>query len=80
VAKGITVDDARFNSAGRFVEEQISYEVARYVFGRQAEFRRRVGDDKQVAKALELLRQAPTPKGLLELTMSTAARGCGEGC
>jgi carboxyl-terminal processing protease len=80
VAKGIQVDDATFTGAGRFVEEQISYEVARYVFGREAEFRRRVGDDKQVAKAIELLRQAQTPKGLMELTMSTAARRCGEGC
>jgi carboxyl-terminal processing protease len=74
-AKGVKIDDATFNGAGRFVEEQIGYEVARYVFGRQAEFRRRVGDDKQVAKAQELLRQAPTPKGLLEFTMSTARRG-----
>ena len=80
VAKGVTVDEATFGGAGRFVDEQIGYEVARYVFGRAAEFRRRVGDDKQVAKALELLRQAPTPEKLMEVTMSSVAEGCGEGC
>jgi carboxyl-terminal processing protease len=78
-ARGVEMDDATFAKSGRFVDEQIGYEVARYVFGRPAEFRRRVGDDRQVAKALELLRRAPSPKGLLELTMATA-EGCRAGC
>ncbi len=79
-ARGVEVPDSVFAQSGRFVDEQIGYEVARYVFGRPAEFRRRVGDDRQVAKALELLRQSPTPKGLMELTMTTAAEGCRQGC
>jgi carboxyl-terminal processing protease len=78
-ARGVAMDDATFARSGRFVDEQIGYEVARYVFGRPAEFRRRVGDDRQVARALELLRRAPDPKGLMELTMA-AAEGCRSGC
>jgi carboxyl-terminal processing protease len=79
-ARGVKLDAETFAKAGRFVDEQIGYEVARYVFGRPAEFRRRVGDDRQVARALDLLRQAPDPQGLLELTMARAAAGCREGC
>ena len=78
--RGVAMDDSTYARSGRFVTEQIGYEVARYVFGRPAEFRRRVADDRQVARALELLRRAPSPKGLLELTMTTAAEGCGAGC
>jgi carboxyl-terminal processing protease len=67
-AKGVDVTPAIYNGARHLVDEQLSYEIARYVFGRQAEFRRRAADDQQVQSALGLLRKAQTPKELLTLS------------
>jgi len=44
--------------------------VARYVFGRPAEFKRRSQDDRQLQTAIGLLKRAQTPKELLGLAMS----------
>jgi hypothetical protein len=52
------------------INEQLGYEITRYVFGRPAEFRRRVGDDRQVQTALGLLRRAQSPKELLGLAVA----------
>ncbi len=74
-SKGVDVSPATFNGAGQLVDEQLSYEIARYVFGRPVEFRRRSLDDRQLQTALDLLRRAQTPKELMGLAMasSTAA-------
>ncbi len=72
-AKGVSMSDAVFAGGTTLVDQWLGYEIARYVFGRQAEFRRRSQDDLQVQKALALLRQAPTPKELLSLSMAQAA-------
>ena len=66
-ARGIEVTPDVFEGAGQLVNEQIGYEVARYVFGRSAEFRRRARDDRQVQEALSLLNKAQTPRDLLSL-------------
>ncbi len=53
----------------RLVAQQLSYEIERYVFGRQAELGRRDADDPQVKVAVDLLQHATTPKALIgELT------------
>jgi carboxyl-terminal processing protease len=72
-SKGVEVTQADFNSAGQLVDEQLSYEIARYVFGRPAEFRRRSFDDRQLQSALGLLRKAQTPKDLMGIAMSSAS-------
>jgi carboxyl-terminal processing protease len=72
-SKGVELTQADFNGAGHLVEEQLGYEVARYVFGRPAEFRRRSQDDHQLQEGLSLLRRAQTPKDLMGLAMSSAA-------
>lgn len=66
-AKGVTLDDSVFTGASGLVSEQLGYEAARYVFGRPAEFRRRAVDDRQMQEAIALLRNAQTPRDLLEL-------------
>lgn len=73
VAKGVKLDRATFDGAARLIDQQLAYEVARYVFGRPAEFRRRAQDDTQIQKAFELLRKASTPKDLLRLAMEQQA-------
>ena len=42
-------------NAWDWVTQQFTYEVQRYVFGRSSENERRLSDDRQVQKALELL-------------------------
>ena len=55
------------------VDEQLGYEVARYLFGRPAEFKRRSLDDRQLQTAFSLLRKAQTPKDLMGLAMASAS-------
>jgi len=72
-SKGVELTQADFNGATQLVAEQLGYEIARYVFGRPAEFRRRSQDDHQLQEGLSLLRRAQTPKDLMGLAMSSAA-------
>jgi carboxyl-terminal processing protease len=71
--KGVKLTPDEFDQGGRLIDEQLGYEITRYVFGRPAEVRRRNADDRQVQTALGLLRQAQSPKELLGLAV--AARG-----
>ena len=73
--KGVDLSTEEFSRGGRLVDQQLGYEIARYVFGRTAEFRRRAGDDRQVQTALELLRKADTPKELLGLAIAGGTPG-----
>jgi carboxyl-terminal processing protease len=68
--KGVQLTPEEFDQGARLINEQLGYEIARYVFGRPAEIRRRVGDDRQVQTALGLLRQAQSPKELLGLAVA----------
>jgi carboxyl-terminal processing protease len=70
-AKGVDVTPEVFNAAGRLLDQQLGYEVARYTFGIAAEFRRRAQDDRQIQTALSLLRKAQTPKELMSLAMAS---------
>jgi carboxyl-terminal processing protease len=70
-AKGIKMKPDVFAGAGRLVDDQLGYEIARYVFGRPAEFRRRAADQRDMQMALDLLRRAQNPKDLLGLAMAT---------
>jgi carboxyl-terminal processing protease len=70
--KGVKVSDQVFAGARTLVDEQLGYEIARYVFGRPAEFRRRTAQDRQMQAALDLLRQAQSPKDLLTLAATRA--------
>jgi carboxyl-terminal processing protease len=66
-AKGVDVNQGTFDGASRWIDSQLGYVIARYIFGRSAEFRRRAADDPQVQTALGLLTKASTPKALLSL-------------
>ena len=72
-AKGIDVTPAVYDGASGVVTDQLGYELARYVFGRPAEFRRRAQDDKQLQTAMGLLRKAGTPRELMSLATSSRA-------
>jgi carboxyl-terminal processing protease len=67
-AKGVALTAEQLAGGAKLMSDQLSYEIARYVFGRQAEIRRRSADDPQVRAAIELLRSAPTPAALMAKT------------
>ena len=71
-AKGVTVPAAAAQGGRPLIAQTLGYETARYVFGRDAEFRRRMSDDPQVQRALTLARQAKSPKELLTLAPAGA--------
>jgi carboxyl-terminal processing protease len=73
--KGIDLTPEEFKDGARLVDQNLSYDVARYVFGRQAEFRRRARDDQQLQTALDLLHKAGTPKELLGLAVRGGTKG-----
>jgi carboxyl-terminal processing protease len=72
-AREVNVSPSVFNAAGRLIDEQLGLEVARYVFGRPAEFRRRATTDMQMQTALGMLRKAQTPKELMSLARANGS-------
>lgn len=71
-AKGVTMSEATYATGTQLVDDQLGYLVARYVFGRSAEFRRRASDDNQLQSALALLAKASTPQSLFSLAAGQA--------
>jgi carboxyl-terminal processing protease len=51
--------------ARNLIDQELGYELQRYLFGRQSESLRRLRDDRQVGRALELLRDAASVSELL---------------
>ena len=72
--RGIDIDRAIYDGASPLVSRLISYDVARYVFGRAAEQRRIVQDDPIVQRAVELTRGAKTQKDLLARASESQGR------
>ncbi len=71
-ARGIQVDRDLYDVAQPLVSRFLTFEIARYVFGPDAEANRRLRDDRVVSTALELARDAGTQAALFE---RAAARG-----
>ncbi|MES2123265.1 MAG: S41 family peptidase [Gemmatimonadota bacterium] len=63
--KGIDLTPQQVGQGRELLDDQLSYEISRYVFGRAAELRRRGLDDPQVREAVTLLQKAPTPVALM---------------
>lgn len=70
--RNIDFTDRVWAGAKNFVQTQFTYEVTRFVFGREVDARRRVTDDKQIQKALELLKQAHAPKDVFTIASREA--------
>jgi len=65
--KGADLPDSVIAGARTLITQELGYEAARYVFGRSAEFRRRIGDDEQIKRAVALADKARSPQDLLTL-------------
>jgi hypothetical protein len=66
-AKGADLPDSVVAGARALIAQEVGYEAARYVFGRSAEFRRRMADDEQIKRAVALADRAKSPQDLLTL-------------
>ena len=71
-ARGIDIPRSLYDDARSLVERQLSYEIARYVFGPDAEFRRRASQDQILQKALQLARGARSEQDLLRRATALA--------
>ena len=69
-SRGVTIPDSVWSGAQQLIDEQIAYSVTGYVFGRPAEFARRLSDDAEVKEAVGLLQRAHSPKELLSLSQA----------
>ena len=70
LSRGVTIPDSVWSGAQQLIDEQIAYSVTGYVFGRPAEFARRLSDDAEVKEAVGLLQRAHSPKELLSLSQA----------
>jgi carboxyl-terminal processing protease len=65
-ARGVVMDSATYVGAAPLIDRVLGYEIARYVFGADAEFQRRLRDDATLARALSIVRGATTQRELLQ--------------
>ena len=63
--EGIDIDESVQTGELDLVDDQLGYEIARYVFGRQAELRRRSLDDAQVSTAVRMLGTSDSQSALM---------------
>jgi carboxyl-terminal processing protease len=63
-ARKIAMERGAYEAAAQLVTRQLTYEIARYVFGQDVEFRRRAADDPVINAALGLAHGARTQKDL----------------
>ena len=72
-ARGITLDSATYAAASSIVDRLLGYEIARYVFGTEAEFARKLREDAMVARTVSMLKGVTTQKELLDRARSAAS-------
>ncbi|MDP9204965.1 MAG: S41 family peptidase [Gemmatimonadota bacterium] len=65
-ARGVEIPREVYDAGEPLVSRVIAFDIARYVFGGEAEFQRRASVDKPLQKALELARGARTERDLLK--------------
>ena len=72
-ARGVDIPRDVYDEAEPLVSRVIAFDIARYVFGGDAEFQRRASVDKPLQKALEMARGARTERDLLKKVTAHAA-------
>jgi len=70
--RGIDIPRSVFDEAEPLVTRIIGYDIARYVFGSDAEFRRRASGDKALQRALELAHGSRSESDLLRKATADA--------
>ena len=70
--RGIDIPRGVYDDAEPLVSRVIGFDIARYLFGSDAEFRRRASVDKPLLKALELAHGAKSEHDLLRKATAEA--------
>ncbi len=65
-ARGVVMDRSIYDESAPVVRQLLTYDIARYVFGPETEFKRRVASDRAIATALEIATGATSQKALLD--------------
>jgi hypothetical protein len=65
-ARGVDIPRMTYDDSSRLVTSLLTYDIARYVFGPEAEFRRRVANDRVIGVALEMATGAKSQSALLD--------------
>ncbi|MDQ3674244.1 MAG: S41 family peptidase [Gemmatimonadota bacterium] len=73
-ARGVTIPRSVFDEAEGLVSRFIAFDIARYVFDSEAEFRRRAAVDRPLQRALDLARGARTEQDLLRRAATATPR------
>lgn len=66
VVHGVDMPKGVYDDASNGVDTLLGYEIARFVFGPEGEFRRRAARDETILQATRLLTGSPTPRQLLD--------------
>jgi carboxyl-terminal processing protease len=77
VARGVVMDRGIYDEYSPVVKALLGYEIARYVLGPEAEFKRRVANDRTIKLALELATGATTQKILLQRAVAHSQHSTG---
>jgi hypothetical protein len=64
LARDVVMDRGIFEAAAPLLNRQLAYEITRFTFGTEAEFRRRAADDAAIQLALRLADGATTQPDL----------------
>jgi carboxyl-terminal processing protease len=72
-SRGVTLADSLVERAGNLLNDEIGYEIARYVFGPEGERRRRIQRDRQIHRAAELVGRTTSPQQLLGMLPKSSA-------
>jgi carboxyl-terminal processing protease len=70
VEQGLEVEREVFDAAGRYVMYHVGREIALQKWGDEGQFRQVMARDLQLRRAMELLEEADTPRGLFTLAGS----------
>ena len=70
VDRGVVMDRSIYDEYKSVVSQLLAYDVARYVFGPEAEFKRRVMNDRAIKTALDLTTGAGTQQALLQKALA----------
>ncbi len=70
IARGVVIDRSIFDQYEPVVSQLLAYDIARYVFGPEAEFKRRVANDRAIKTALDISTGATTQQALLQRALS----------
>ena len=70
VKKGVTVDRKLYDSGASYISRVLDNRISGFAFGDSTAKRRQVSDDRQLMKAIEILKKSTTTKEMLTLAAS----------